>query len=80
MTIQTLHIRRRTNGTIDIDHYRNRALMERRETARHMAGRVSNLVRSLVAAVAQIFTQVLASALTATKPGAVAHLHGRCGR
>ena len=27
---QTQHIRRRTNGTIDIDHYRNRALMERK--------------------------------------------------
>ena len=30
MTTQTLEIRRRTNGAIDIDHYRNRASMERR--------------------------------------------------
>ena len=30
MTTQTLPIRRRTNGTINIDHYRNWALMERK--------------------------------------------------
>jgi hypothetical protein len=30
MTSQTLRIKRRTNGTIDIDHYRGRALMERK--------------------------------------------------
>lgn len=30
MTIQTQPIRRRTNGTIDINYYRNRALMERK--------------------------------------------------
>lgn len=30
MTTQTLHICRRSNGAIDIDHYRNLALMERR--------------------------------------------------
>ena len=30
MNTQTLEIRRRTNGAIDIDHYRNRASMERR--------------------------------------------------
>ena len=30
MTTQTQSIRRRANGTIDIDYYRNRALMERK--------------------------------------------------
>jgi hypothetical protein len=30
MTIQTLRLKRRTNGTIDIDHYRDRALTERK--------------------------------------------------
>ena len=40
MNTQTLEIRRRTNGAIDIDYYRNRASMDRRaamtSTGRHV--------------------------------------------
>ena len=50
MTTQTLEIRRRTNGTIDIDHYRNRALMERRAVLSSMGRRVDISALRLVAA------------------------------
>lgn len=50
MTTQTLQIRRRTNGTIDIDHYRNLALMERRAALSRTGRRVDIAALRLVAA------------------------------
>jgi hypothetical protein len=55
MTAQTLEIRRRTNGTIDIDHYRNRALMER-SAAMTSTGRQVNFSFLAAAAAALIVT------------------------
>jgi hypothetical protein len=49
MTTQTQQIRRRTNGTIDIDHYRNHALMLRREAMTNMARGVDFSVLRLIA-------------------------------
>ncbi len=59
MTTQTQQIRRRTNGTIDIDHYRNHALMERRETIRNTANGVKILAWPLVAAAALIVAMLV---------------------
>lgn len=60
MTTQTQQIRRRTNGTIDIDHYRNRALMERRNAVSAMTGRANVLAFPLIAIVALIAAIVMA--------------------
>ena len=54
MTTQTHQVRRRTNGTIDIDYYRNHALMLRREAMRNMARGVDFSVLRLVATAALI--------------------------
>ena len=54
MTSQTQQIRRLTNGTIDIDHYRNHTLKLRRQAMRNMAGGVDFSVLRLVAGAALI--------------------------
>lgn len=54
MTTQTQQIRRRTNGTIDIDHYRNHALMERRAAMSSTGRHVGISAFPLIAAVALI--------------------------
>jgi hypothetical protein len=43
-------VRRRTNGTIDYDHYRQEALMLRRATTTEFVRGLGRLVRPLVAA------------------------------
>ena len=60
MTTQTQQIRRRTNGTIDIDYYRNHALMERREAVHNIAGGMNILAWPLVAVAALISALVVA--------------------
>ncbi len=54
MTIQTQQIRRRTNDTVNIDYYRNQALMLRREAMTNMAHGVDFSTLRLVAATALI--------------------------
>ena len=53
-TTETQQIRRRTNGTIDIDYYRNHSLMLRRETMANVARGVNFSVLRRVAAAALI--------------------------
>lgn len=50
MTTETEQVRRRTNGTVDIDYYRNRSLMLRREAMTNVARGVNFSVVQLVAA------------------------------
>ena len=47
--MDTPTIRRRTNGTIDLDFYRERALMERAAVRRNSFRRAGGLVRPAVA-------------------------------
>jgi hypothetical protein len=54
MTTQTQQFRRRSNGTIDIDHYRERALMERRAAMSSMGRRLDVSLLRLITAAALI--------------------------
>jgi hypothetical protein len=58
MTIQIQQIRRRTNDTVDIDYYRNQALMLRREAMINTAHGVDFSTLRLVAAAALIFALI----------------------
>jgi hypothetical protein len=54
MTTETQQLHRRSNGTIDIDYYRARALMERRAAMTNMARRMDISALRLLAAAALI--------------------------
>lgn len=54
MTIQIQQIRRRANGTVDIDYYRNQAMMLRREAMINAVHSVDFSTLRLVAAAALI--------------------------
>ena len=69
MTTQTQQIYRRTNGTIDIDHYRNRALTERR-AAMTSTGRRLDVSFLKLAAVAAVIAALIE--LPMPKPKATA--------
>jgi hypothetical protein len=59
MTTQIQQIRRRTNDTVDIDYYRNRALMLRREAMKSTARSVDFSTLGLVAAAALIVALIV---------------------
>ena len=71
MTTQTQQFRQRTNGTIDIDHYRSHALMLRRESMTNMARGVDFSVLRLVAAAALIVA-LIAMTLHSPAPKGIA--------
>ena len=73
MTTETEQIRRRTNGTIDIDHYRNLSLMLRRETMANVARGVSLAVLRRVAAAALIVALIAMSSRGPAPKGAAAN-------
>ncbi len=62
MSTETQPIRRRTNGAIDIDYYRNRALMERKAVMASATTGAMSLSSLLVAA------GLFSAAATATIP------------
>lgn len=63
--VQELHTHRRLDGSIDIDFYRQRGLMERRAVMTNFARGVSKMHRGVIAAL--LLAAALHSALAAVE-------------
>ncbi|HET7805696.1 MAG TPA: hypothetical protein VFL53_15745 [Pseudolabrys sp.] len=59
MRIQVTNIHRRSNGTVDIDVYRRKALLLRRETTNQILRRLGRSVWPLIGAIAILLSYAL---------------------
>jgi len=59
MRIQATNIYRRSNGTVDMDVYRRKALLLRRETTNQILRRFGRFARPLIGAVAILVSYAL---------------------
>jgi hypothetical protein len=59
MRIQVTNIRRRSNGTVDMDFYRRKTFLLRREATNQILHRFGRFVRPLIGAVAILVSYAL---------------------
>ena len=70
MQTKVTHIHRRRNGTVDMDVYRRKAFLLRRETTNQILRRLGRSTRPLIGAIAILLSYVLLSPRNPVPQGA----------
>ena len=74
MQTKVTHIHRRSNGTVDMDVYRRKAFLLRRETTNEILRQLGRLARPLIGAIAILLNYVLLAPRNQVPRGAASML------